>query len=236
MMGMKHSHNTPSLPFKFDGGFQFSSSTVGVILSLQAVYNGFFQLLLAPMIMRKFGSLKVFRFMALTFPLLHLVAPYLVLLPPRLYFPVLALFYIWKVTSTSLAYLSIILLLTNSAPSLLVLGTINGVASSAASLARAIGPTLFGYIFSVGLGKGYLGLAWWINGAIALVAAVECSWQDDSGGRFAATDEDNEEMDRNALVQQQEHRIAPEAAIGGLTLLEGECLEATNAQPVGVHH
>ena len=89
---------------------------------------------------------------------------------------VLAVILIWKVTFQAAAYPSNTMLLTNSAPSLLVLGTINGGAAAAASFSRAVGPIVSGLVQSASLGIGCLGIAWWSSGAIAVIGAIECLW------------------------------------------------------------
>ncbi|KAH6704259.1 hypothetical protein BKA61DRAFT_703041 [Leptodontidium sp. MPI-SDFR-AT-0119] len=91
---------------------------------------------------------------------------------------------VWKCTFATLAYPSNAILLTNSAPSLLMLGTINGVAASTASLSRAFGPTVSGFLFSAGLGLGYSGLAWWCSAIIAVVGAIISLFVTDEGGRM----------------------------------------------------
>ena len=63
-------------------------------------------------------------------------------------------------------------MLANAAPSKKVLGTLNGVAASAASLSRALGPTISGSIQAAGLGLGMVGLPWWITSATAGIGAV----------------------------------------------------------------
>ena len=83
---------------------------------------------------------------------------------------------LWKVTHQALAYPSNMLLLTNAAPSLLVLGLVNGVAASAASLSRAFGPTVSGIIQSAGLSGGYVGMPWWAAGVAAAVGAMQSLW------------------------------------------------------------
>lgn len=163
------------MPFSFTGGFGFSTKTIGVILSIQGVYQMAVQLFLFPRIVTRFGSLATLRFVALSYAALYAVVPFLVLLPndaTRL--TGLALCLVWKVTYQSLAYPSLALQLTGAAPSLVVLGTINGVAASTASLCRALGPTLSGLVQSLGIRLGIVGLPWWASAAMCLVGAVEC--------------------------------------------------------------
>lgn len=173
---MDESSEAPRSPLKFIGGFGLSSSTIGIILSLQGVYQMVAQMIIFPAVVHRIGPLKTFRFAAFTYPLLYLLVPYLSLLPRSLRGPGLFFVLVWKVTHQALAYPSNMLLLNDAAPSLLVLGVVNGVAASAASLSRAIGPTLAGLIQSAGLDRGYLGMAWWASGAVALIGAFECLW------------------------------------------------------------
>ncbi|KAI9780975.1 MAG: Fungal specific transcription factor [Geoglossum umbratile] len=89
-----------------------------------------------------------------------------------------------KVTAGVLAYPSNAILLTNSAPSMLVLGAINGVSASTASLSRAFGPTISGLIHSAGLKMGYSGLAWWAGALVCVFGAIESLWMEEVEGRF----------------------------------------------------
>jgi MFS family permease len=63
-------------------------------------------------------------------------------------------------------------MLANSAPSKRVLGTLNGIAMAAASLARAFGPTVIGYIHALGRQSGYSIFSWWSCALVALLGAV----------------------------------------------------------------
>lgn len=64
------------------------------------------------------------------------------------------------------------IMLTNSAVSLRVLGTLNGVATSTTAMGRAIGPAIEGWMFSVGLNSGYVILPWWTLAALAAIGAI----------------------------------------------------------------
>ena len=182
------SHEPPSLPFKFTGGFALSSKTIGFLLSLQGIYSMMAQLAFFPLAVRHFGCLNTFRFVAISWPILYFLVPYLVLLPERLQLFAIYFCLTWKITAQVLAFPSNAILLTNSAPSMLVLGAINGVAASTASLMRAFGPTVTGLIHSLGLEIGYTGFAWWASGLICLLGAVESLWMVEGKGRM---DQDN---------------------------------------------
>ena len=163
------------------------------MLSVQGVYSMLAQIFIFPFAARHFGTLKTFRFVVMTWPLLYLVVPYMVLLPQWLQVPGIYFCLTWKITFHVLAFPSNAILLTNSAPSLLVLGVINGAAASTASLARACGPTVTGILHSWGLEMGSTGLAWWASGIISLIGAVESMWLKEGKGRMDEPDAQDEE-------------------------------------------
>lgn len=215
------SHSPASLPFKFTGGFAFSSKTIGFMLSVQGVYSMMAQIFLFPFAAGRFGTLKTFRFVLLTWPLLYLLVPYLVLLPQPLQMPGVYFCLLWKITAQVLAFPSNAILLTNAAPSLLVLGVINGVSASTASLARACGPTVTGILHAWGLKIGSTGLAWWASGIVCLVGAIESLWLEEANGRMDQPDpEDEEPLIEETLIDP----LAIDAAItaAGSTLADIE--------------
>lgn len=184
-----------NLPFKFISGYGLSPKEIGVIMSVQGIYSMFATIVLFPIIVRRLSALGLFRLITLSYPILYLSTPYFVLLPDSMRMAGVYALVVWKCTFATLAYPSNAILLTNSAPSLLMLGTINGVAASTASLSRAFGPTVSGFLFSAGLGLGYSGLAWWCSAVIALVGAVLSLSMTDKGGRMDV-DEKSEEVDQ----------------------------------------
>ena len=188
------SHDTPNLPFEFTGGFGLSTKQIGFMLSVQGVYSMMAQLFLFPYAARKLGTLTTFRLVLMTWPLLYFIIPYLVLLPKPLQIPGVYFCLLWKITSHVMAFPSNAILLTNSAPSSLVLGVINGVSASTASLARACGPTVTGILHSWGLQMGSSGLAWWVSGVVCFLGAVESLWLREGGGRMDQPDTGEEEQ------------------------------------------
>ncbi len=229
LLSMPLSHEEPVLPFKFVGGFALSTKTIGFILSLQGVYSMLAQLLLVPVILRRFGSLGTFRFVAISYPILYFAVPYLALLPPNLRMVSVYFCLVWKVTAQALAYPSNAILLTNAAPSMLVLGAINGIAAATASLCRAFGPTVSGLIHSAGLEKGYSGLAWWVCALVCVIGAIETSWMDEVTVRLATSDESDEEAELSEPLMGQ---IAIDTAIAAAGVLPAE---EEASQPMGKH-
>ena len=193
------SQEPPSLPFKFTGGFALSSKTIGLLLSLQGIYSMMAQIVIFPLAVRHFGCLSTFRFVVISWPILYFLVPYLVLLPARIQIFAVYFCLTWKITAQVLAFPSNAILLTNSAPSMLVLGIINGVAASTASLMRAFGPTITGFVHSLGLELGYTVFAWWASGIICLVGAVESFWMVEGKGR----------MDEGTTIDEEASSIEP---------------------------
>lgn len=159
------------LPFKFVSGFGLDTKAIGVVLAVQGLYSMVATAFLFPFVCRKLGALNLFRVLAISYFLLYLLTPYVVLLPEELRTVGIYIMVIWKCTFSTMAYPSNAILLANSAPTLLSLGTINGVAASTASLCRAFGPTISGFLYSLGLQTGYSGLAWWCSGLVTIAGA-----------------------------------------------------------------
>lgn len=189
------------LPFRFTGGFGLSSKTIGILLSIQGIYSMIAQVFLFPFVVKQLGTLRTFQIVVSVWPLLYFLVPYVVLLPRSLQMTGVMFCLLWRITAQVLAFPANAILLTNSAPSLTVLGLINGVAASTASLSRAFGPTFSGLIHSWGLKLGYTGLAWWIGGFIALAGALESLLMEESKGRMDHEDEDDSNDDEGDLAQ-----------------------------------
>lgn len=184
------------LPFKFVSGYSLTTKEIGIVLSVQGVYSMIATVFIFPIVVRRLGALGLFRTITLSYPLLYIVTPFMVLLPEPLRMAGVYFLVIWKCTCATMAYPSNAILLTNSAPSLLMLGTINGVAASTASLSRAFGPTISGILFAAGLKVGYSGLAWWCSALIAAAGAIISLKMTDEGGRMDAnTDNEEDEED-----------------------------------------
>ncbi|KAK5126126.1 hypothetical protein LTR85_011481 [Meristemomyces frigidus] len=169
---MPESNTPPSLPFKFVGGFALPTKFIGGILAAQGFIQMIATMVVFPIVSRRLGSLATYRMVVLSYPLLYLAVPYITLVPAAFRMPAVCVVIVWKVTAQAFAFPSTNIMLANSAPSTKVLGTLNGVASSAASGCRAFGPTVSGILQSAGLSMGVLGLPWWMNAVIAGLGAV----------------------------------------------------------------
>ncbi|KAI0192485.1 MFS general substrate transporter [Astrocystis sublimbata] len=161
-------HGVMSLPLKFVGGFNLDSKTVGIIMSIQGAWQLFLNSFIVPKVIARFGAWRSFRFIAAIFFALHLITPYLVLVHPAYRMAGLAVILALKCFFAATMYPSNAILTANSSSSKLVLGTINGVAASTASLCRAFGPIISGMLYAIGLETGYSGLAWWFAALVAV--------------------------------------------------------------------
>jgi Major Facilitator Superfamily len=174
---MPESDTEPELPFKFTGGFGMSTKNIGLVLSCQGLMQMVAQLIIFPAVTKRVGPLGTFRIAIFAYPLLYLIVPYISLAPHHLRIPAIAFVLLWKVMGQAFSYPSNNLMLVDHAPSPRVLGTLNGIASSAASLARAFGPTLAGSLQAAGLSIGYSGIAWWTCSVIAVGGVVVSLYQ-----------------------------------------------------------
>jgi MFS family permease len=168
-MSRAPTHDKIQLPFRFSGGFGWTSQTNGAFLATQGVLQMIAQLLVFPWLSKKLGSLRTFWITLSLYPILYIVAPYLALLPENLRVPGLMVLLVGKVTFQSLSYPSLAIILANSAPSKRVLGTLNGTAASSASICRGFGPTIAGLVDGIGQDSNMSGLAWWTIAGVAFL-------------------------------------------------------------------
>ncbi|PFH55435.1 hypothetical protein XA68_18336 [Ophiocordyceps unilateralis] len=199
-------HPVRELPFKFADGFGLDTKSIGVVMSIQGVYSLLSNYIIVPPVTRRLGSLRLFRMLAFSYFALYLVTPYLVLLPTNLRMPAVYALVIWKCTYATMAYPNNAILLANAAPSKQVLGTINGVAASTASLCRALGPTLSGVLYAVGLRTGYSGLAWWFSGLVTVVGAYLSSRITEGETQTVPTEEE-EALLEDALLYSEDEAV-----------------------------
>lgn len=197
-----------ALPFKFVSGYGLTTQEIGFVLSVQGVYSMIATVFLFPIVVRRLSALGLFRLISISYPVLYFATPYMVLLPPSLRMAGVYALVIWKCTFATMAYPANAILLTNSAPSLLMLGTINGVAASTASLSRAFGPTVSGFLFSAGLRLGYSGLAWWCSALVAIAGAVISLRMTDKGGRMDMDEKSEEDEELGYEDHILDHRTS----------------------------
>ena len=189
-----------SLPFKFSGGFGLDSNRIGLLFTVYGIIGMLIQFLVFPPLARRYGVLPCLKFVTAMFPIAYIITPFTALLPtPTTQQIGLLIVMVIKCWASIFAFPCTNILLTNSAVSLRVLGTLNGVAVSISGVGRAIGPILGGYAFSIGAERGYGILPWWILGGVGILGAIAPRWLVETEG-FGG---DNEDCDQDETGQDE---------------------------------
>lgn len=175
-------HSEWRLPFKFAGGFGLPSSKVGQIFSVYGICGMILQFFVFPPLTAWLGSRICLRIVAFALPVIYGILPLILLLPSNIQMPAMYILMFFKSLSVTFAFPCSTILLTNSSPSLRVLGTLNGVAVAVAALGRALGPAIGGLLFSQGQKSGYLLFPWLILSAVGFVSAFQMLTITDKGG------------------------------------------------------
>src|SRR5690242_10135234 len=114
-----------SLPFKFAGGFGIDSRRIGAMFTFFAISSTLFQFLLFPPLARNFGVLNCLRVAFLIYPVVFFITPFVSLIPdPTAKQAAMVSLLIVRGLAGTFAFPTSTILLTNSATSLQVLGTI----------------------------------------------------------------------------------------------------------------
>ena len=179
-----------NLPLKFAGGFGLNSDRIGLIFTIYGIFGMLVQFLAFPPLARHYGVLPCLKFVTAMFPIAYIMTPFTALLPTpttqQIGILVIMMFKCW---AAIFAFPCTTILLTNSAVSLRILGTLNGVAVSISAIGRAAGPAIGGYTFSVGVDKGYGILPWWILGCFGILGAITPWWLVEMEGFGGSSDD-----------------------------------------------
>lgn len=185
-----------SLPFKFTGGFGINSDRIGVIFVIYGIVGMFIQFFIFPSLAKHWGALKLLKTVSIIFPFTYVVTPFTALLPTQTLQQVGVMLVMLVKSFTSIcAFPCTMILLTNSATALRILGTLNGVAVSLSALGRAGGPAICGWTFTMGVNIGYGILPWWTLAAFAVLAALPVWWLVEMEGFGSAADSDSDVED-----------------------------------------
>jgi hypothetical protein len=139
------------------GGLAFQTEGIGLALLGQGVMLVFHVMFFFPLMQRRFGTLQLFRIASISTPVMFLLFPLLPyaqrVVPETGLYVLVQLCLIAKVFAFSTGFTSVMILVNNSAPMRLI-GTINGVAQSAAAFTSACAPALAGSAFGWSLEDG----------------------------------------------------------------------------------
>ncbi|EGD94161.1 MFS multidrug transporter [Trichophyton tonsurans CBS 112818] len=149
--------------FQFGGGLGMSSSKVGLATAIIGLIGLPIQIFIYPRVQWRLGTLRSFRIFLPFSPLAYLLAPFLVLLPdhPYIVWPALSAVIFLQVVSRTFSLPATVILVNNSVPDRSVLGTLHGVAQSASSASRTLGPLIAGWGLGLGLKHNIVGAIWW---------------------------------------------------------------------------
>lgn len=196
----RSSNPNTHLPFKFTGGFGINSDRIGLLFTIYGIVGMFIQFFAFPPIARRYGVLPCLKAVTVIFPLVYLITPFTALLPtPTTQQIAILVIMLFKCWAAKFSFPCTSVLLTNSAVSLRILGTLNGVATSISALGRAAGPMIGGWTFSTGVEKGYGLLPWWILAGFALLGAIAPWWLVEMEG-FGDVDENGIEDEEGEAI------------------------------------
>ena len=188
------------LPFRFTGGFGLNSDRIGLLFTVYAVAGVFIQFFAFPGIARHYGVLPCLKVVTAMFPIAYIATPFTALLPTPVTQQVgILVVMVFKCWASIFAFPCTTILLTNSAISLRILGTLNGVAVSISAIGRAVGPAIGGFTFTLGVDKGYGIIPWWILGCFGILGAISPWWLVEMKG-FG---DDDDESDNNKTSQEE---------------------------------
>ncbi|KAL3478790.1 major facilitator superfamily domain-containing protein [Aspergillus californicus] len=196
------------LPFKFVGGCAMDSQQIGVFYTLTGIIGMIIQFYVFPSTAKRFGVLNCVKATTIVFPTLYIITPYLALIPESFRNATIFGLVLAKLGASIFIFPCITILLTNSASSLNILGTLNGVATSVSAIGRAAGPALLGPIFSLGVRAGYIVVPWWFLAFLSAVAAIPVMWiVEGEGFQIQNQDEDGDAEILEAEQPEQAHSI-----------------------------
>lgn len=164
-------------PFKILGGFGWDSKEVGRLLSATGLVGVIMVVIVYPYIDRNCNTVKSLRFFAIWFIPIYFLLPYLILtIPPNISdyrISVIATYIITvlRALAASISYPQITLLIHRYSPSN-HRAFVNGTALSVSSLARFVGPLIWGNLMSFSQTNSIGWLTWWSVGVISIVGYI----------------------------------------------------------------
>ena len=192
-------------PFKFSGGFGLDSQSIGLLFTLYGVSGMIIQFFIFPPVANRLGIVKCLRICSVAMPIIYFFIPFTSLLPDQTSKQVVGFtLMLCKGVFSTFAFPCSTILLTNSASSLRILGTLNGIAVSVSAIGRAAGPAIEGAVFTIGVQRGYIIAPWWLMSAIAWLAAVPVFFIVEGAGFGGQTDDEIEDSDEEVDEDEEE--------------------------------
>ncbi|KAJ5678259.1 glutamate carboxypeptidase [Penicillium maclennaniae] len=161
------------------------------------------QFLCFPPLAQRYGVLNCYKAATISLPIIFFLTPFTALVPEAFRLAAVLLIMLAKLGAVVFGIPSCTILLTNSAASMTVLGTLNGVGTSVSALGRAAGPALIGAAFSWGVKRGSVVVPWWLLGTLSLFAIIPSFWivEQDGPNRGKTVEEEDTEQDQDGSSQ-----------------------------------
>ncbi|KAF7861449.1 hypothetical protein EAF04_008014 [Stromatinia cepivora] len=203
----------PRPPLEFTGGIGLPPRDVGLAMSILGMIGITMQLFLYPIVNTRLGTIRSWRIFLYGFPIAYALAPFLSLVPslssppsqktgPLIWIS-LTLVLLIQTISRTFAGPATTILINNCSPHPSVLGTIHGIGQTASSAARTVGPALGGYLYGVGLSRGYVGLVFWVLAGMAGVTCLASTFVREGDGHEIWLEGD-EEAEEEARIRNRE--------------------------------
>ncbi|KAH8200387.1 hypothetical protein TruAng_005416 [Truncatella angustata] len=189
------------LPFVFTGGFGLTSGSIGTIFTIYGIVCGVVQFLFFPPLCKRFGVLNCYKACAITFPVVYVLTPFTTLIEDeRARLATLLIVMCLKAFCVIIGFPCTTILLTNSATSLNILGTLNGFATTFSALGRASGPAMTGAAFTWGVRRGIIAIPWWLLAVIACIGAIPAWWIEEGQGPSVSSSASDSDTDSDETV------------------------------------
>ncbi|CAG9955160.1 unnamed protein product [Clonostachys rosea f. rosea IK726] len=209
----KHTGDNTHMPFYFNGGFGLDIGAIGTIVSLYGVACGLIQFLIYSPLVTRYGVLNCFKVCSIILPFTYFFTPYCGLIEDTTArYTALAILMTVKAFGIIIAFPSTTILLTNSATSLSILGTLNGFATTFSGLGRAAGPALTGLTFTWGAEHGYIVAPFAFLAFFAALGAIPVFMIHEGDGPTATPElseaEDNDDSEDTLLSSDEDDDVS----------------------------
>ncbi|CAH2352225.1 uncharacterized membrane protein [[Candida] railenensis] len=213
LLASKFTRDSLEFPFKMSGGFGLHSDTIGTLLSSTGFFGVLFTLFIYPFLDRWISTVNSFRVATLLYPVVHFIIPMLIFtlhgynenIPPWVSIVLLYVVAGFGTIASALGFPQSFLLLHRATPPE-HRALVNGTSLSLSSLARCMGPLIWGWLISVCNAHGVAEVSWWILGVIGIATFIQsCFIQELSEDLKGAEDDELERYESLAEAEEAEH-------------------------------
>ena len=157
------------------GGLSMSLQGVGLVMAVNGVASVGVQVFIYPAVTTWLGTGPTLRLATSLHPFAYILLPYIAFIPAGIWrsiglFTWLVIRCCFNMLTPPLLYI----FLKRSTPNPLMLGRINGLATSMGAGMKTLSPLAAGFLQQVGEKHHISALAWWGSGLLAMVGAVQC--------------------------------------------------------------